>query len=120
APEGGNLPPPGPLGNEPAAGRYSFSAFESSEDFKRNCKAVQIVRAPRGTGTVSFPPRPREHLRVEFPRLAPRHREVVPVVGGQVLGQEDDLASVIRLVRELAVDRPPHAVGLGADEDRPR
>jgi hypothetical protein len=49
----------------PAAG-VQLSAFENSQDFKRNCKAVSRVRAPLRTGTLPGPrlcrrrwPRPR-------------------------------------------------------------
>src|SRR5947209_12524052 len=54
---------------------------------------------------------------IEGGAAAPRHGERLPVVRGEVLGQEDDLADVVAVVGELPVDGLDDAVGLGADED---
>lgn len=59
-----------------------------------------------------------EHLLVEPPGAAAGHGQGLPGLRGEMLGQEDDLADVVAVVGELAVDGLDDAVRLGPDEDR--
>src|SRR5215831_3317946 len=60
----------------------------------------------------------RPHPVVEVFRLAARDRERLPAPAGEVLGQEDDLADVVGVMRELAVDGLDDRVRLAADRHR--
>src|SRR5712692_4461856 len=51
---------------------------------------------------------------------APRHAQRLPGLPLEVLGQVDDLADVLAIVHELAVDRVDDREALATDEDRAR
>ena len=49
--------------------------------------------------------------------FATRHAEALPVSCLQMLGQKDDLAAVVRIVRDLPVDGLHHGMRFTADGD---
>ena len=57
------------------------------------------------------------HLAIEFGGAVAGDAEGLPAVAGEVLGEKDDLADVVRVMRELAIDGLHHGVGFAADGD---
>jgi len=60
------------------------------------------------------------YIGCELGGVAARDAEGIPFAGfrgGEMLGGENDLADVVRVVRDLPVDRLHHRMRFGADRD---
>ncbi len=58
--------------------------------------------------------------RIELRRSTAGHAQGLPFARSKVLGEKHDLADVIRIMRELSVDRLDDAVRFATDRDLPR
>lgn len=56
-------------------------------------------------------------LAIELGGFIARYAERLPAIAGEVLGEQDYLAHMVRIVRELAVDSLHDGVCLAADRD---
>src|SRR5262245_4410513 len=97
------------------------AAFASTSLGMTNQKLLGMTRTAAAAKTIclqlSLALLSARHCSVELPRLVLRHRDGLPVRQLVVLAKEDDLADVVRVVRDLAVDGLHHGVRFAADGD---
>src|SRR5215831_10896300 len=75
---------------------------------------IRISDIMTGLALAGFPGR---DLLVEFRRPVAGNAERVPAVVSEMLRQQDDLPDVVRIMRDLAVDRLHHRVRLASNRD---
>jgi len=60
-----------------------------------------------------------EHAVIEVRRLPARYGQRLPVVMGPMLGEENNLPAMVRVVRDLTIGGLHHGVGFAANSDGP-